>query len=76
MKTLSVPRGRDLAALQKSTEAVGEGGYFPGSDGNADVPRAEGLPPDEFQDVIDATLLRQVGRWELLAWKALCHAGF
>lgn len=43
MKTLSVPGGRDPAALEKSTEVVVEGNYFLGSDGNADLPTAEGL---------------------------------
>lgn len=74
METLSVPRGRDLATLEKSTEVVGEGNYFLGRDGNADLPTAEGLLPDELQDVIDAVLLRRDGRWEISAWKASCQA--
>lgn len=74
MKTLSVPRGRDLATLEKSTKVVVEGKYFLGSDGNADLPTAEGLQPDEFQDVIDGILLCHGGRWEILARKAFCQA--
>lgn len=45
VKTRSVSRGRDPATLEKSTEVVVEGNYFLGSDGNADLPTAEGLPP-------------------------------
>lgn len=74
VETLSVPRGRDLATLEKSTEVVGEGNDFLGRDGNADLPTAEGLLPDELQDVIDAVLLRRDGRWEIPAWKASCQA--
>lgn len=73
MRTLSVSRGRDPAAPEKSREVV-EGNYFLGSDGNADLPPAEGLLPEEIQDLIDAILLCHRGRWAISAWKASCQA--
>lgn len=74
MKTLSVPGGgRDLAALEKPTEVAVEGNYFLGRDGEAVPPTAEGLLPDDFQDVIDAILLCYDGRWAISAWKDFCQ---
>lgn len=68
------PRGgRDLAALKKPTEVAVEGNYFLGRDGEAVLATAEGLRPDEFQDVIDAILLCYDGRRAISAWKHFCQ---